>query len=205
MDARDLKAGLARWAEAMMAAKDELNELDGRLGDGDLGATLDKCARNVEAGLAGMPDSLEQVFRSSAQACARASGSSFGTLLAVAFLDAARRAAPLRALEVADVAELLSGTVQALSSRGGASLGDKTMLDSIQAIADALRGLDDEGQAARAACAAAARALDEFREKPSRTGRARMFSEKSVGMDDPGMVAILRMAESLPASGGATC
>jgi dihydroxyacetone kinase-like protein len=28
-------------------------------------------------------------------------------------------------------------------------------------------------------------------------GRARMFAEKSIGMDDPGMVAVLRMAESL--------
>jgi dihydroxyacetone kinase-like protein len=44
---------------------------------------------------------------------------------------------------------------------------------------------------------AAANAIEEFRNKPNRIGRARMFAEKSVGMDDPGMVAVLRMTESL--------
>jgi dihydroxyacetone kinase-like protein len=44
---------------------------------------------------------------------------------------------------------------------------------------------------------AASKAIEEFRDKPNRIGRARMFAEKSIGMDDPGMVAVLRMTESL--------
>ncbi|WP_192871708.1 DAK2 domain-containing protein [Variovorax sp. JS1663] len=44
-----------------------------------------------------------------------------------------------------------------------------------------------------ASCAA----LAAFRDKPNRIGRARMFAEKSIGMDDPGMVALQRMVESL--------
>lgn len=197
-----LKRGLACCADAMASAKDELNALDARLGDGDLGSTLDACARNIRAALETMPDSLEQIFRSSAQACARASGSSFGTLLAVAFLSAAKWTSPRTVLSVADMSGLLSQTVADLSERGGASLGDKTMLDSIHAAAVALRdAADEDSSAANAARDAVRRALDEFRDKPCRIGRARMFSARSVGMDDPGMVAVLRMLESLSGSG----
>ena len=43
-------------------------------------------------------------------------------------------------------------------------------------------------------CTAATEAVDEalsaFRGKPATMGRARMFGEKSVGLDDPGMLAM---------------
>jgi dihydroxyacetone kinase-like protein len=87
--------------------------------------------------------------------------------------------------------------VQKLSARGGASLGDKTMIDSLQAITQALSKAQPQDDLAALARNAAANAIEEFRNKPNRIGRARMFAEKSVGMDDPGMVAVLRMTESL--------
>jgi len=39
--------------------------------------------------------------------------------------------------------------------------------------------------------------MDEFRGKPNKLGRARMFAEKSVGMDDPGMLAFQRILAGL--------
>jgi dihydroxyacetone kinase-like protein len=197
MDAQTLKAALQRWSNAMSATAPELNMLDGQLGDGDLGATLEKCAANVQAALPGLPDRLEDIFKGAAQACAKASGSSFGTLLAVAFLGAAKWVPPREALTRADLSALLAHTVQALSARGGASLGDKTMLDALDGIARALGDAADHDDLRAVARAAAAEAIAAFRGKPNRIGRARMFAEKSVGMDDPGMVAVLRMTEAL--------
>lgn len=197
MDAVMLKAALGRWAEAMQSAAPELNALDARLGDGDLGATLEKCAANVQAALPGLPDRLDELFKGAAQACARASGSSFGTLLAVAFLGAARWVPPREALGRTDLAALLAQTVQTLSARGGAALGDKTMLDALDAIARALASAQDGDDLRRTARAAAAAAIADFHGKPNRIGRARMFADKSMGLDDPGMVAVLRMTEAL--------
>lgn len=197
IDAATLKSALQNWSTAMKSAAAELNELDGRLGDGDLGATLEKCAANVEAGVPTMPDTLEGTFKSAAQACAKASGSSFGTLLAVAFLGAAKWTAQREALSRADLAELIPHLVQALSARGGATLGDKTMLDSLDAIGQAIAAAKDGDDLRVAANGAAAAALAEFKGKPNRIGRARMFAEKSMGMEDPGMVAVLRMTEAL--------
>jgi dihydroxyacetone kinase-like protein len=44
---------------------------------------------------------------------------------------------------------------------------------------------------------AAASVLDVFRQLPNRIGRARMFADRSIGLDDPGMVAVRRMAQAL--------
>src|SRR5205814_8309063 len=138
---------------------------------------------------------LAGIFKRCAGACANASGSSFGTLLAVAFLTASKAAGGAERMDRRATVQALDQAVAALSARGGAARGDKTMLDSLHAIA---RELDEspDGVALRPVAVHAARAaLDEFRSRPNRIGRARMFADKSVGLDDPGMVAILRMVQ----------
>ena len=194
---KDLRAALGRWCAALEAAATELNALDGQLGDGDLGTTLSKCAANVSESMPTLPDDIAAIFKTCASACAKASGSSFGTLLAVAFLTASKGIGDTTTITRADMVRLLDGAVNALAARGGAALGDKTMLDSIDAIARSVEVHGDDDELRGVAVAAAQRALDNFRDKPNRIGRARMFADKSIGMEDPGMVAILRMAQSL--------
>lgn len=197
IEARNLKSALARWCDALEAAAPELNALDGRLGDGDLGTTLQRCAVLVRQALPGTPDEIAPIFKACAGASAKASGSSFGTLLAVGFLTASKTVQGQATLDRAALARLLDTVVGALSARGGAALGDKTMLDSLHAIARALAESGDTGDLRAVARQAASAALDSMRGQPNRIGRARMFADKSVGADDPGMVAVLRMAESL--------
>lgn len=198
LDAQTLAAALPKWCAGVHRAAPELNELDGRLGDADLGATLDKCATLVEQALpemAGAP--LDAMLRRCAQACAKASGSSFGTLLTVALMTAAKRCAGTDALDRPALVALLGEIGDTLAARGGASLGDKTVLDSLHAVRQALAEAPDGTPLRPVACDAARAALDSFRDRPNRIGRARMFADKTIGMDDPGMVALLRMAESL--------
>ena len=49
----EIRDWLLRCADRMEAAAPELNEFDGRPGDGDLGATLEKCAIQMRTGLDG--------------------------------------------------------------------------------------------------------------------------------------------------------
>ncbi|WP_208509520.1 DAK2 domain-containing protein [Variovorax paradoxus] len=197
LDAIVLARAVPRWCAAMHAAAPELNALDGRLGDADLGATLDKCATLMEQALPGLPDSLEGIFKRCAQASAKASGSSFGTLLTVALMTAGKHCAGRESLSTQDVAALLSEVIATLSARGGAALGDKTVLDGLDAIQRALSGAAADAPALALAGAAVRESLDAFRDKPNRIGRARMFADKTIGLDDPGMVALQRMVDTL--------
>jgi dihydroxyacetone kinase-like protein len=197
LDADTLVAALPRWCAGVHAAAPELNELDGRLGDADLGVTLDKCATLVAQALPEMPDTLEGIFKRCAQASAKASGSSFGTLLTVALMTSAKHCAGLTSMDQRQLAALLAEVVTTLSTRGGASLGDKTVLDGLQAIHVALAAAPEGTEARHLASEASRAALDAFRDRPNRIGRARMFADKTIGLDDPGMVALQRMVDAL--------
>ncbi|MET0540363.1 MAG: DAK2 domain-containing protein [Variovorax sp.] len=200
VDGAAVKAALGRWCDAMVAAAPKLNALDGRLGDGDLGTTLQRCAENIAAALPALGDEPPAIFKACAAACAKASGSSFGTLLAVGFLTAAKSPRSTSPLDRDAMAGLLDEVLDALRTRGGAALGDKTMLDSLDAVARALREAPaDAGASAlqQAARAGAAQALDALRDQPNKIGRARMFAQQSIGADDPGMVAVQRMTMAL--------
>ena len=185
MDTAHLRDALFRWSTAMEQAAPELNQLDGELGDGDLGVTLSKCAQNVRAALPQAPDTVPGILRAASQACADASGSSFGTLLASGLLAAAKWLDGGKPINAATLPELLTHVIQKLSARGGANLGDKTMLDALHAIAQAIERAPTHASLALVAG------------EPCRMGRARMFADKSAQQNDPGMVAIWRMTESL--------
>jgi dihydroxyacetone kinase-like protein len=87
--------------------------------------------------------------------------------------------------------------VGVLSARGGAALGDKTVLDGLQAIQVAIAAAPQGAELRPVARQAVREALEAFRDKPNRIGRARMFADKTIGMDDPGMVALQRMVDAL--------
>jgi dihydroxyacetone kinase-like protein len=197
MNTAHLKDAFLRWSTAMEQAAPELNQLDGELGDGDLGVTLSQCAQNVRAALPQAPDTVAGILRTASQACADASGSSFGTLLASGLLTAAKWLDGDKPVTSANLSELLTHVIRKLSARGGASLGDKTMLDALQAIAQAIERAPKHASLALVARDAAAKAIQDFRGRPCRMGRARMFADKSTHQNDPGMVAIWRMTESL--------
>jgi dihydroxyacetone kinase-like protein len=96
-----------------------------------------------------------------------------------------------------DVSGLLTAARDAMMKRGKGELGRKSVLDVLDAVASAMAGLESPAELGAAARQACDRTLDAFRDKPSGLGRARMFGEKSVGKDDPGMCAFQVMVSAI--------
>lgn len=192
-----LRQGLERIAAAMEAAADELNSADGQLGDGDLGVTMVRGGRQVMDVAPDLPDDVGTALLQCAQAFTKISGSSYGTLLATGLMSAAKATRGRTDVPWPEVSDLLAGALAAMQARGKAELGNKTVLDALDAARVATAGLDDPAAVLAAATAAAEQALDAFRDKPSQIGRARIFAAKSVGLDDPGMLAFKRMLDGL--------
>ena len=192
-----LKAGLTRIAAAMEEAADELNTADGKLGDGDLGVTMVRGGRLVMEALPDLPEDVGMALMKCAQAFTKTSGSSYGTLLATGLMSAAKATKGRTEVPWSEAEALLGGALEAMMLRGKASLGDKTVLDTIDAARSEIAGLDDPAAIVAAADKGAARALDRFRDQPNKVGRARIFGDKSIGLDDPGMLAFKRVLEAL--------
>ena len=138
--AADLSAAADRVAASVAGAADELNAQDGLLGDGDLGITVSNGWR--EAAGVELPDDLGKAFLEGAKAFQRVSSSSFGTLTATALMAAAKSTRGRTEAEWSDVSELLAAARDAMMARGKGELGQKSVLDMMDALARATHGLD---------------------------------------------------------------
>ena len=193
----DLRGAIDRLAEAMAREFDALNSADGALGDGDLGVTLARGTKAMQEVAPGLPDDLGQALLACAQAVTRTSGSSYGTLMATGMMSMAKALKGRSGVEASAIPALIAGARDAMQARGKAELGGKTVLDSLDAMAKATEGLLDPVQVAAAAADAAARAQAALRDRQATVGRARIFGEKTIGMDDPGMIAMTAIAAAI--------
>lgn len=184
-----LLAAIDRIAAAMERDFDMLNTADGALGDGDLGITMTRGMRAITAMKDDLPEDIGMALFQCAQAFTKSSGSSYGTLLATGLMSAAKPLRGATQIDAGDIAGLIAGARDKMRERGKAELGGKTVLDSLDYVARAAASAD-AGDMARATAQAVDEALDDFRDKPATVGRARIFGEKSIGMDDPGMLAM---------------
>jgi phosphoenolpyruvate---glycerone phosphotransferase subunit DhaL len=197
IDRAALGPAIARLQAAMERAFDRLNAADGALGDGDLGVTMTRGMALVAEAAPELPDDLGQALMRCAQAFTKSSGSSYGTLLATGLMAMAKASRGRTEIGVGELAGLVAAARDAMIARGKAELGGKTVLDSLDAVAAALDGVDDPAAAAAAARRAVEDALAAFRDRPATVGRARIFAEKSKGMDDPGMLAMSLIVDAL--------
>jgi dihydroxyacetone kinase-like protein len=193
----DLRGAITRLTAAMERDFDALNSADGALGDGDLGVTLTRGMRAITDLAPGLPDDLGQALLACAQAFTKTSGSSYGTLMATGLMSMAKVLRGRTGVEASEVSALITGARDAMQARGKAELGGKTVLDSLDAMAKATAGLGDPVAVADAAADSAAAAQAGMKGKLATIGRARIFGEKTIGMDDPGMLAMTVIAGAI--------
>lgn len=192
----DIKGVAARAAAAMAELEQELNAADAKLGDGDTGGMLTRVISAIDGAAVSSDEDVGACFSGYAKAAAMATGSSLGTLFATALMTFAKDTKGRAVVSVSELGPLLGKARDAMMARGGANLGDKTVLDALDAVSKALADVEDAGMAWREAVAAAHAALDDYRGKPNKIGRARMFAEQTIGLDDPGMLAFVKLCEA---------
>lgn len=192
-----LRRAIGLVATKIEGCADELNQLDGNLGDGDLGVTMLRGVQGLRVAADELPVDVGMALLKCAQVFTKVSGSTYGTLLATGLMAAAKATRGRSNVPWIETSALLGAALEAMMKRGRGALGDKTVLDALEAARAATDGLSDPEQLAAAADDAVADALDRFRDQRARQGRARIFGEKSVGIDDPGMIAFKHVVEAL--------
>ena len=192
-----IKTAATKIAQLMEESADELNAADALLGDGDLGITMVRGFREIIEVRDSLPDDVGMALFQCAKAFTKSSGSSYGTLLATGLMSVAKKKKGQQEIQVEEISALLDDALDAMKQRGKAELGDKTVLDVIAASSQAAKDQSDGSSVLKAINDAVTSTIDEFRSRQSKIGRARIFSEKSIGLDDPGMLAFRKMLEAL--------
>ncbi len=191
---RDIAAIVARIAAIMTERKDELIRLDGAVGDGDLGLTMEKAftAAREEAGKVAETDA-GRLFMKIGATIARAAPSTMGTLVATGFMSGGKAVSGLAGLGLKEMAAFFGAFVAGIMQRGKSQPGEKTVVDVLHPAAQALK----EAAAAGASLAegfarcrqAAAEGLARTRDLVAQHGRVAYYQEQSKGKEDPGAVA----------------
>ena len=172
---------------------DDFNAADGKIGDGDLGVTILHGLEEVNNNINKFSDDMGANFMLCSQAFVKRSGSSFGTLIAFSFMNISKNLKEKTECSHEDIIDIFETALKTILERGKTSLGDKTIADSLDLI---IKMLKDNKNYSNIFKLATKQALDDFKGKKIRIGRARMFEDKTKDLDDPGMLALNRLTEA---------
>ena len=170
---------------------DKFNAADGKIGDGDLGVTILHGLEEVNNNISKFSDDMSANFMLCSQAFVKKSGSSFGTLIAFSFMNISKNLKGKSDCNHEDIVAIFETALKTILERGKTNLGDKTIADSLDLI---VKKLKDNQNYSEAFKSATKQALDDFKGKKIKIGRARMFEDKTKDLDDPGMFALNRLS-----------
>ena len=172
---------------------DDINESDGKIGDGDLGITIKSGLEEIYNNINKFSDDLGSNFMICSQAFVKKSGSSFGTLIAFSFMNISKNLKGKIECNHEDIIMIFETALKTILERGKTNLGDKTIADSLNLI---IKKLKENKNYSEVFKLATKQALENFKGKKIKIGRARMFEDKTKDLDDPGMFAFYKLSEA---------
>ena len=178
----DLAVLLDTMANAIIAGAAELTELDSAIGDADHGLNMKRgfeAVRSERANILAkpLPDAISAVGYALVMNIGGASGPLYGTLFMTLGRELNANPSP------ADLGRSLVAAGAAVSARGKAEIGSKTILDVLLPVAAHVASGTATFESIRQL--AAASAVETIAMKALR-GRASFLGERSIGHMDPG-------------------
>jgi dihydroxyacetone kinase phosphoprotein-dependent L subunit len=199
-------------AETVVANETYFGDLDAVVGDGDFGYSM---ARGFELVVQDW-DTFDRTdiatfLRKVAVVITSRVGGTSGPIWGTGFLRAASGAAGADTIDGPQIVAMLRSAVEGIMARGGAELGDKTLLDALSPTIDTIEAQVAAGSSAieiwPAAAVTAREAAEATRPMIAKRGRASYTGERSIGTLDAGAVAVAVLFEALaqrwPGSGSA--
>jgi dihydroxyacetone kinase-like protein len=178
------RALIDRTVATIIAHTDELTTLDQAVGDGDHGLNMKRGFGAVaeaadEIAALALGPALQKMGMTLVMTVGGASGPLYGSLLM-----SMGKAMPAEASSREDFVASFAEGIEAVKRRGKSDRGEKTMLDVLLPVLEAIEGA--EGDVLNAARAAADAGLEATREMQATKGRASFLGERSIGHLDPG-------------------
>ncbi|MEE0697116.1 MAG: DAK2 domain-containing protein [Oscillospiraceae bacterium] len=198
MNKDELASRLKNACSAVIAAQDELTEIDSHFGDADHGVTMTKIAEAVEGAVGAAQGGIKAMLEDAAMEVMMINGGSAVPLWNT-WLDGLAEAAPEGdELDAEGLKQMLGHALEELAALSKAKVGDKTMMDAlIPATEAALACQGSADDIFAAAAKAALEGAEASRNFVSKFGRARSYGEATIGTPDAGAVSMSRFFAGL--------
>ena len=200
----DLTGLFAQLRDVFVAKRDFLIELDGKVGDSDLGLTMNKgFIAAYDSVSANVADPIGRTIQLAGMAIAKAAPSTMGTLVATGFMRGGKALEGADSIGSAQMALFWNAFLTGIIERGKAKRGDKTLIDVVAPIAEALAASAASQatlpEALASASAAAAAGLEATKGMIAQHGKAACFQEKTLGLQDAGATVGVIIIDTLRA------
>jgi dihydroxyacetone kinase phosphoprotein-dependent L subunit len=193
LDASQSLEMLKHVARRIIEAEPLLTDADRNLGDGDHGLGMQRGMTAVLEKLenGAFPD-IQSIFNATGMAMMSSMGGASGALFGTLFRTGAKTLADKSALDSSALSEFVVAANEGIQARGGASPGDKTMVDALDpAASESLNAKDIPiNEALEAVATAAELGRDKSKDMIATMGRAKTLGEKSVGHPDAGACSV---------------
>lgn len=198
MNKDELASRLKNACSAVIAAQDELTEIDSHFGDADHGVTMTKIAEAVVGAVGAAQGGIKAMLEDAAMEVMMINGGSAVPLWNT-WLDGLAEAAPEGdELDAEGLKQMLGHALEELAALSKAKVGDKTMMDAlIPATEAALACQGNADDIFAAAAKAALEGAEASRNFVSKFGRARSYGEATIGTPDAGAVSMSRFFAGL--------
>lgn len=171
------------------------SDLDGLAGDGDFGTSLATGYRIIQNDWAEIPKTdIGAMLLKISMLVSKHVGGSSGPIWGTGFMKAAMLTKGKESITLQELADMLGAAIEGIQARGGAKLGDKTLLDALIPVHEKLKehaaGSGDLAAALKDAADVAEEAIETTKSLVAHRGRASQVGERSSGTPDPGIVSI---------------
>jgi dihydroxyacetone kinase phosphoprotein-dependent L subunit len=179
--------------DTVIANEKYFSDLDGLAGDGDFGTSLATGFKVIKAELPDVDKSaVGAMLLKIAMICSKHVGGSSGPIWGTGFMRAGMASKGLPEVTYDQLTEMVGAAIEGIMARGGAKLGDKTLLDALIPIHEKMKEMDGSDLCAVLAAVAgeADKAIDETRTLVAHRGRASQVGQRSANTPDPGIVGV---------------
>jgi phosphoenolpyruvate---glycerone phosphotransferase subunit DhaL len=204
----DVETAVKTIATTALKNEQYFCELDSFAGDADFGVSLASGFRVVQNDWNDLDrSSIGNFLLKISMIITRNVGGCSGPIWGTGFMRAGMLSKDRATLTLEDLDKMLSAAIEGIQKRGGAQLGDKTLLDALIPIRDIVH--DNVGKAdanpaevLKQATQVATDAIERTKDLVAKRGRQQFTGDRSKGTPDPGIVAIAIMMNDICTSFG---
>ncbi len=182
MEINEVKQRLIKAADEIIENKDYLTDLDRSIGDADHGVNMAKGFKFTKEALEDDFDDYKNLFNKVATTLLSKIGGASGPLYGSFFMKFAASLKDIDDFGRDEFNKAFKAGVEGVKQRGKAEVGDKTMVDVLSPVSDAL----NEGRSLDEVIKVAEEAMNKTKDIKANKGRASYVGERSIGHIDPG-------------------
>lgn len=182
MQVNDVKTLILQAADEIIANKDYLTDLDRSIGDADHGVNMAKGFGFTKEALEADFDDYKTLFNKVATTLLSKVGGASGPLYGSFFMKFAASVKDVDELTRENLNQAFTAGVDGVKQRGKAEVGDKTMVDVLEPVAEALNA----GKSFDEVVQVAEESMEKTKDIKAKKGRASYVGERSIGHIDPG-------------------